>query len=351
MLRLIDANIDRAGEGLRVLEDAARFLLNDADLTRRFKELRHDVSSLLRPLEDNLLAARDARGDVGAPALDREAVRHEDLVGMLRANARRVEQSLRVLEEFARWRGAGLQVEPVSIEQARYKVYDLEKELVLGAGRMERRRRLRGLYLVLDVASLGGRDPADVAGAAIRGGASTIQLRAKGLDKGEMLRMAHAVGQACSAGKALFIINDHVDIALAAGADGVHLGQTDLPVSEARRLLPLDRLIGCTARSVSQAKQAQEEGADYVAVGSMFPTATKDGAVVVGPSTLREISEAVSVPVLAIGGITGANLAEVMGNGAAGVAVVSAVIAASDVEEAARNLSSRIREFLEGKAE
>jgi thiamine-phosphate pyrophosphorylase len=191
--------------------------------------------------------------------------------------------------------------------------------------------------------ALKGRDEVEVAAAAIRGGARVIQLRDKRRSKAELLVVGRKLRDLCAEKSALFIVNDYVDIALAVNADGLHLGQEDLPPAEARRILPINMLIGCSAESVGQAVRAQADGADYVAVGSIYPTTSKDRCKPVGPGTLRRIRPKVSVPLIAIGGINHANVQEVVSAGADGIAVISAVLGADDVEKAARRLAAKMK--------
>ena len=343
MLRLIDANIDRLGEGLRVLEDVARFLLNDAALCRRLKTLRHKLVRDVQPLEQELLSARRVAEDVGAPAKLPAGTEHQDLVALVTANSRRVQESIRVLEEFARLSSAPIGAKPAKLQRFRFEVYELEQELVSKLLRHDKLSRLSGLYLVLDTQALKGRDAVEVAARAIRGGAKVIQLRDKQLMRGEVLEIARRLKNICAEKGVLFIVNDYLDIALAAGADGLHLGQEDLPLAEARRLLPIDSLIGCSATSLSQAVRAQAGGADYVAVGSIYPTLSKEKFKLVGLETLRRVRSRVSLPLIAIGGIDHTNVKEVMKAGATGVAVISAVLGEDDVEEATRRLAARLK--------
>ena len=136
-------------------------------------------------------------------------------------------------------------------------------------------------------------------------------------------------------------MNDYLDLALASDADGLHLGQTDLPIKEARKLLPLDKILGCSTTTVSQAITAESEGADYIAAGSIYPTSSKETAKVIGLEGLLQIRQAISLPLVAIGGITKDNAAEVLAAGADSVAVIGAVLRAENIEEAARQIAAR----------
>ncbi|MBI3978501.1 MAG: thiamine phosphate synthase [Chloroflexi bacterium] len=199
----------------------------------------------------------------------------------------------------------------------------------------DRARGIRGLYVILDPAFVFGQPLVDVAAAALMGGARVIQWRDKGRDKGNQLGEAATVRQLCTTAGALFIVNDHADLALALAADGVHVGQTDLPVAVLRRLLPPSMLIGCSAATVEEARRAVEHGADYLGVGAVFRTASKVNTRPAGPETIREIRAAVGVPIVAIGGITPENVRLVVEAGADAAAVISAVVSAPDVRAAA----------------
>ncbi len=342
MLRLIDASVDRIGEGLRVLEEVARFLLNDADLCHRLKALRHNLAQAVPVSETDLVSSRDVDADAGA-FIRLPNGNHRDLAALVAANSRRVQESIRVLEEFARLPETPLKAAPADWERWRYEVYDLEKQLISRVLRQEKQSWLKGIYVILDTGALRGRDPMEVTLQAIRGGASVIQLRDKALPKRELIALARELKGVCSQNGVLFMVNDYLDVALAAEADGLHLGQEDLPIAEARRLLPFDRLVGCSTHNMEQALQAQSDGADYIAVGSIFATPSKEKFEVIGPEALHRIRKQVSVPVVAIGGITCQNLGEVVRAGSDGVAVISAVLGAVDVETAVRELAAAMR--------
>ena len=199
-------------------------------------------------------------------------------------------------------------------------------------------RALR-VYVLTDRVLARGRSETDIARAALDGGATAIQLRWKQGSLAEAIAVGRAVRTVCRQHGALFIVNDRVDLALAVNADGVHLGEDDLPVAEARRLTGPDLVIGYSPSSVADADRAARDGADYLGVGPVFGTRTKpDAGEAIGLDGLRRMVAAVSIPVVGIGGITGANAAAVIGAGACGVAVISAVVGADDVAAAAREL-------------
>lgn len=195
------------------------------------------------------------------------------------------------------------------------------------------------LYAVTDRRALpAGVTLAQAVEAALDGGVTCLQLREKEASAGEILALARTLLPLCRARRVPLLINDRVDIALAAGADGVHLGQEDLPLPEARALLGPDRILGATAHTVAEALRAQAEGADYLGVGAMFPTGTKADTVPTSTDTLKAICAAVSIPVVAIGGVNAENLPTLAGTGIAGAAVVSAIFSQSDLTAAARAL-------------
>ena len=337
-LRIIDASLNRIGEGLRLLEDLARLLLNDATLTQQLKTMRHELLRGDWPLHQQLLESRNSEGDVGIDIEVPGEERERDLPTTAMANSRRVQESLRTLEELAKIPGTVPELDSEKFKQARFSLYTIERDLLAKLLRQDRTNRIRGLYVIVDTELLKGRGHVEVTTRAIRGGAGIIQLRDKTLSKKELLSLARELKNLCAEHDVLFIMNDYLDLALAVEADGLHLGQDDLPLRIARRLMPLDMVLGCSVTTVDLAVAAVSEGVDYIAVGSMYPTPSKATAVVVGPERLREVREKVSLPLVAIGGITKDNAAEVKAAGADSVAVISAVLGAEVPEEAARQI-------------
>ena len=199
------------------------------------------------------------------------------------------------------------------------------------------------LYVVLDRQAAGGRDLADVLEATLAGGCRMVQLREKTWESGRLLPLARRLREIAGRAGAIFIVNDRVDLAIAVGADGVHLGQDDLPPRVARPLLRPGMILGVSTHSVEQARQAQADGADYVAVGSMFPTRTKPDFELVGPALVRALRPEIRVPLVGIGGITPDNVGEVIRAGADGVAVISAVCGAPDPAAASAHFLDAIR--------
>ena len=345
MARLLDANLDRAREGLRVLEDWARFGLDRPDLVARSKDLRQRLGRLHR---DCYRQARHSASDpatgMGHPA-QAERTTPQAVVA---ANAARAQEALRVLEEFGRPHDPPL---AAAAAAARYALYDLELDLLRpAAGGAARRRLLRQCRLYLIVGS--GTAGAAAAEGALEAGVRILQYRPKeptSPDDRTRLEEARILRQLCQRHGALFVVNDRLDLALAVEADGVHLGQDDLPVAVARRLLGPERLIGCSTHAPQQLERAVAAGCDYVGVGPVNATPTKPGREPVGLAFVRAAAAASPVPFFAIGGIDAASLPAVLAAGARRVAVVRAITAAPDPRAAAAGLLALLPEW-EGQA-
>jgi len=335
--RIIDANLNRAGEGLHLLEELARLAADDADLTQQLKTMRHEVLRGDLAFNKELIQSRDAEGDVGVDMEVPGEGKGKEPPIIVVANARRVQEALRILEEMAKMPDTIPKLDSDKFKKARFDLYTIEQKLLSRLLRREKAGCLNGLYTIIDSQLLGERNHLEVAEQLIRGGAKVIQLRHK-LDgkKEELLAIAQRLKELCSGHGVLFIVNDYMDIALAVGADGLHLGQKDLPAATARKLLPMGMILGISVNTVEQAKAAEAGGADYIAVGSMYPTESKEKAVVVGPERLREVRGVVKLPLVAIGGINKDNAGEVATAGADGVAVIGAVLGVEDVGKAAR---------------
>ena len=207
-----------------------------------------------------------------------------------------------------------------------------------GARDMTFDRRMLTLYAVTDSRWLHGQTLAQQVELAIRGGATMVQLREKGAGEAELIALARELAAVCKAHGVPFIVNDSPRIALAADADGVHLGQKDMPPDEARRILGSGKIVGATARTVEQALRAQALGADYIGSGAVFGTGTKADAVPLSREKLTAICRAVDIPVVAIGSVNRENIQRLAGTGVSGAAVVSGIFAQADVEAAAREL-------------
>ncbi len=202
------------------------------------------------------------------------------------------------------------------------------------------------LYAITDRSWLRGRTLRSQVEEALDGGATFLQLREKNLDDAHFLEEARELQALCREHGVPFIVNDNVDVALAMGADGIHVGQHDMEAGDVRKLLGPDKILGVSAQTVDQAILAEQRGADYLGVGAVFPTGSKDDADDVSFEELKAICEAVSIPVVAIGGISLKNVKELAGSGICGIAVISAIFAQNDIKMAAQQLRKETEEML-----
>ncbi|MBP3889530.1 MAG: thiamine phosphate synthase [Cellulosilyticum sp.] len=203
------------------------------------------------------------------------------------------------------------------------------------------------LYAVTDRSWLKGKTLYQQVEEALKGGTTFVQLREKTLDEATFLKEAIQIKELCKMYNVPFVINDNIEIALAMNADGVHIGQSDMALTKARAKLGPDKIIGVSAQTVEQALEAQEKGADYLGVGAVFLTGTKADAVEVSHETLKAICRAVSIPVVAIGGISEANVMQLSGTGICGVAVISAIFSKQDITKASIDLKEKVQEMVE----
>lgn len=323
--RILDVNANRARESLRILDDYARFSLNDPFLTGEIKNIRHHLAAGIDGLSPNLfLASRDTLQDVGtsvgtASEMDRSSVRE-----VARINFKRLQESLRSLEEY----GKTIDISFAErIEQIRYRSYTLEKALLLGDDARQRLADAR-LYVLLTGSQCTAALDWTIA-EAVAGGASIFQLREKDLDDRQLLERARDVRRWTRKAGALFIMNDRPDIARLAEADGVHLGQDDMTIAEARRIVGPEALIGVSTHNLEQVRHAILDGAGYIGIGPTFPSTTKSFETLSGLDFIKAAIAETSLPAFAIGGINLHTIDAVVVAGASRVAV-SAVIANAD---------------------
>ncbi len=338
--RVLDASANRASEGLRVVEDYVRFVLEDPALCRRIKEARHRLGAAIRGLDlEALIGARDTRGDIGTHIMTVTEGSRENPRAVLTANFKRTAEALRTLEEYSKLIDSWL---AGRFEVLRYDVYTLEK-LTLTAVRSYRALgEARLMVLVGALPTLG--DLTWIVGEALAGGADVIQYREKGLTDREWLRRARAVRTLCAGARARLIVNDRPDLARLVSADGVHLGQEDVALRDARRIVGPSALIGVSTHEPTQLDQAVLDGASYLGVGPVFSSTTKDFAGLAGLAYVRHAADTTNLPWFAIGGITEENLDEVLEAGATRIAVSAAVVRAEQPREAAAALRRRLEE-------
>lgn len=347
VLRMLDAAANRAAEGLRVIEDYARFALDDRHLTTEFKKIRHRLATTVAALssEEVRLAARDTQRDVGCKVrVESQEAPRADLRELVAANFSRLQQSLRSLEESSKLLDVAVASD---FESLRYDVYTLEVALRTTDASAERLADVR-LYVLLDTASAeqhGASDMATFAEAILLAGADAIQLRDKKLDDRALLACARQLRAVTERHDKLLFVNDRPDIAAISRADGVHLGQDDLEVHEARGIVGPEALIGVSTHNLEQARQAVLDGANYLGVGPTFASQTKTFAEteLQGLDFLRQVAAEIRLPVLAIGGITLQRLAEVRATGIERIAVGTAITAAhGNPAEATRELARQL---------
>ncbi|MCW6036478.1 thiamine phosphate synthase [Spirulina subsalsa FACHB-351] len=314
--RILDANLDRAREGLRIIEEWCRFGLNDSDLTQLCKQMRQQLGQWH---SSELRQARDTPGDPGTHLTHPQEVERTDIEHLLQVNLCRVQEALRVLEEYAKLYNTQM---AARCKQMRYEVYSLESEL-LGKKRHYLLEK-SALYLVTSPSG----NLFAVVEAALQGGLTLVQYREKNADDTVRFTQAQKLCQLCHQYGALFIVNDRIDLALAVKADGVHLGQQDAPIALARQLLGPQRIIGRSTTNPGEMEKAIAQGADYIGVGPVYETPTKPDKAPAGFEYIRHALENCPIPWFAIGGINSQNLPDVLKAGARRIAVVRAIMQA-----------------------
>ncbi len=341
--RIIDANFNRAREALRVTEDYCRFNLNCAPLSGRAKEMRHQLSSAIAQLNaGQLLASRDTPGDVGVGQTIEDAIGRGDLKDSLTAACKRLPEALRVIAETLRSFEPGIADQ---IERLRYAGYTLEKDIALFADAQDKFSKVR-LYVLIS-----SNLPTNIfalTSQCIAGGVDCLQLRAKDIDADRYFAIACEFVKMCKDAGVISIINDRADIAIASGADGVHLGQNDLPIEQARKLQMTPMIFGKSTHSLTQLNAAIAELPAYVSLGPVFATPTKPEAKPVGLDYVKRalpILTDTGVCHVAIGGITESNIDAVLAAGARTTAVSSAVTNSPDPKAACKKLKQKIETF------
>ena len=375
--RILDANFNRSREALRVMEEFARFVLDDSSLTQALKSARHDLTAALWRIrsaantdsptitapegprnvatggaqrnpwitdsgnvpapvgaeETNLVLHRDIVNDVGATITTLTEAQRRNEIEVLSAACKRLTESLRALEEY------GKILDPTfatTVEQLRYRGYELERRLFATLRAREKFATVRVYVLITE--SLCSGDWFKTALAALSGGADCIQLREKNLPDRELLERAKRLAQLCRDMEKIFIVNDRPDIAVAANAHGVHLGQDDLPVAAARRILPARMIVGLSTHTIEQVDEAIALAPDYIAIGPMFDSSTKSQPHIAGPALLAEARIRTALPLTAIGGIEQENIPTVLAAAPACICVCRAIIAQPDPAAAAKRL-------------
>lgn len=334
--RILDANLDRAREGLRVVEEWCRLGLEHRALAAECKSLRQELAQWHT---QDLRAARQTNTDVGTQLTHANEEARSHLGHLLQANLCRVQEALRVIEEYAKLVTPSL---AIAAKELRYRVYILESQL-LDAQTTPLNPRLKQLrHTSLYLVTSPDEHLLQIVEAALEGGLRLVQHRDKINDDQTRLELGRQLRKLCDRHHALFIVNDRADIALGVEADGVHLGQTDISMALARQILGPHRLIGRSTTNPTELNRAIAEGADYVGVGPVYATPTKPGKAAAGLDYIRYALERAPMPQFAIGGIDRTNVQNVIATGAKQVAVVRAIMAATDVKAATQQLLSQL---------
>ncbi len=339
--RILDASANRASEGLRTLEEFARFGLDDSARAADWKGLRHSLQqSMSRFSRESLLSARDTNADVGTQISEPTEYVREDLIRVIQAASSRVQQSLRVMEEY------GKTVDPEAakqFEQIRYRCYTAAADLELLAGRSGLRQRLTRSHLYVLIDAAGNADDF-VAGVTqlCRADVDILQLRDRTVDDRTLIERARMGPEIARKHDKIFIMNDRADLALAGDTDGVHVGQDELPVEVARQIVGNQRLVGVSTHSVEQAREAVADGADYIGCGPVFPGRTKQFDGYVGPALIKQVASSIDLPAFAIGGIELDNIDRVIEAGMHRVAVTGAIRDANDPVATAAELKAKL---------
>jgi len=346
--RIVDANFNRSREAIRVIEDYCRFALNSSWLSLRAKELRHKLTRAVGRLDSGrLLTSRDTPHDVGCGGKVESQHIRSDLEECFAAGCKRLTEALRTLAEVTQPHDGAL---AKTIEQLRYDAYTLEKDIFIFAEPAEKFKKVL-LYIVI-TSDL----PAEIISLTYKcatGGADCIQMRSKSMEDDKLFATAAEFARISKDQGVLSVINDRIDIAVAAGADGVHLGQNDIPLDCVRMLQRTPMIIGKSTHSPDQLRAACQEHPAYVGLGPVFATGTKPTAEAVGLEYIRqakEILDETGIGHVAIGGISVENVDEVLNAGARSIAVCSAVTGAADPEAAVRALKAKIAAHKEVRA-
>ncbi len=314
--RILDANLDRAREGLRIIEEWCRFGLGNASLAEECKNIRQEIAKLHN---SDIRQARNTPNDVGTELSHPQEEVRNSIDSILQANLCRTQEALRVLEEYGKLYNPQM---GMICKKMRYRVYTLESSLL--DNRRYQQLNSSNLYLVTSPEE----NLFPVVESALQAGLTLVQYRDKESNDNLRLGIAQQLCQLCHEYNALFIVNDRVDIALAVDADGVHLGQQDIPVSLAREVLGFGKIVGRSTTNKEELTRAIAESVDYVGVGPIYQTPTKPGKAAASVDYINYVIEKCPIPWFAIGGINLSNMREVLSAGIERVAVVRAIMQA-----------------------
>ena len=341
--RTLDASANRSAEAVRVLEDILRFCLNDAFLSQEAKAIRHELAVIFAQEDFQArIQLRDVLRDVGASSTASKSPPRTELRHVFAANAARASQSIRSLEECSR---VVMPRATTGFEQLRYRIYTLEKAAMTIIKSKKMFADIR-LCVLLDVDQTQA-EFKTLVGQLLDAGVRMIQLRDKKASTALLCERADMILQQVrqraemkTGKRCLVLINDRADVAVAVNADGVHLGETDLPVNLARKVCGHEFIIGRTAHSIDEAKQAVREGVDYLGVGPCYPSTTKQFEYFASDAFLRDVSKEIQLPIFGIGGIASDNIDRLIHLGVTRVAIASSITGAADPGEECRLIRS-----------
>ena len=337
--RILDASLNRAAEGLRVIEDFLRMSLGDRYLSESAKQLRHQLTEAARYLDAHArIASRDTPNDVGCTIQTDSEFTRDSTEDVVHSNLARVQQSLRTLEEY----GKTVSIEfSKNIEQLRYRTYTLEKAVLTTLVSLKNLTGTR-LYVLID----SGQEPGDfddLVKQLIQAEVDLIQLRDKRLSDRQLVETGLRLSELTRGSETRWIMNDRADLAVAAGAAGVHLGQDDLAVADARRIVGAAMMIGVSTHNLDQARQAVLDGANYIGVGPVFPSKTKQFGSHPGLELVRQVTQEIQLPAFAIGGIDQDNIRLVQEAGLCRVAAQHCIVGSNQPFQTAVDLKSMLK--------
>jgi thiamine-phosphate pyrophosphorylase len=318
--RIIDANLNRLREGLRVIEEFCRFIFENQNLSSELKDIRHEIVQIAKSVgweKENLLSHRDTEEDVGVKNSTLAEYQRINEKEILLANFSRVQESFRVLEEYGKTQKVGH-----LFEQLRYRTYTLEKNMM----QMFICHNLQENIYILLTKSLCKNDYFLTIDNLCRAGVRLFQIREKDCSDAELFTLTKKAVDIIKSYGGTTIVNDRVDIAIASGADGVHLGVDDMPILEVRKMASRPFLIGATVHSLNELNQLPLESVDYIGVGPCFPTTTKPSLIASGIPLVASLIAQNKIPAFAIGGISLQNFAEVKNSGIKKIALCSSII-------------------------
>jgi len=334
--RIIDANLNRVNEGLRCVEEYARFVLDDKVLTEKLKNIRHEISIFFDKSYKNLILSRDTENDCGT---DIENITEKsNKKDVLRANLKRIEQALRVLSEYGNLN-----------DKYRYEIYTIEKDIMEKIDKKTNLKQMllrdKNIYLITSSDNFESEsDFIDKIALILKSGVKLVQYREKNRSAKEIIETGRKIRELCSIYDALFIVNDRIDVAKILDADGVHLGQDDIDIKEARKILDSDKIIGISTHKPQDAILAQQNGADYIGVGPVFKTSTKPNTDPVVLEYVDWVKKNISIPFYAIGSIDETNVFDAASKGASRIAVIRALMNSNDVKKTIEIFNSALGE-------